>query len=136
MKSEPLKGKLTHIKLTPYYIDALKGAIIEKYQKQGVTDIQKLQNYIDKELPQLICDEVNSAINMLELDVRSAVEWLKEQIRPEQPDKTYKKVMNTELQALGCDTRAKVHTFTVIKSSKVLDLIDEAFADCVKKGIR
>ena len=69
-------------------------------------------------------------------DVKSAVEWLKEQIRPEQPDKTYKKVMNTELQALGCDTRAKVHTFTVIKSSKVLDLIDEAFADCVKKGIR
>ena len=112
MKPEPLKGKLTHIKLTPYYIDALKGAIIEKYQKQGVTDIQKLQNYIDKELPQLICDEVNSAINMLELDVRSAVEWLKELI-----NNSYW-IMDESLRGI------------------VIRLIDEAFSDELKSDIK
>ena len=65
-------------------------------------------------------------------DVASAVEWLKQQIKPTKPEETHMEVMNSELQEMGCDTRAKVHTFTLIKPEKVLELIDEAFSDCME----
>lgn len=57
------------MKLTKVYLEALKGAIIEKHMKAGIKDVVELQKRIEEELPQLICDAVNSvAENMKDKD--------------------------------------------------------------------
>ena len=116
MKTEPLVWKLPP-KLTPFYIDALKGEIIEKYMKQGITDIQELRGHVYNELPQAVCDVVNSSINGIKKDISSTIEWLKEEIK-----------VQFDMMWSIVDNKREHH------KKVILYLIDEAFSNVVEKN--
>lgn len=69
-------------------------------------------------------------------NVKYAVEWLKEQIQSRTKKKTSEKIMNPELEELGCNTKCKVTTWHVLSQEELLKLINEAFADVVKENLK
>ena len=50
------------MEVTALFVRALEGEIIEKYMKEGVTDVNELWKHVHEELPQLVCDHVNSML--------------------------------------------------------------------------
>lgn len=48
--------------LTEFYIKALQGGIIEKHMKNGIENVEELKIKVYEELPQVICDVVNSGL--------------------------------------------------------------------------
>ena len=104
-----------------------------KYTAQILNSDMTSPNFVSKK----VYDEFKSCRNRHEFfkkkDVKAAIDGLKEEILLLGKSKTKTVVMNSELQAMGFNTKIERTEMRMFDAMVAIELIDEAFPDVVEK---